>query len=218
MNVTDKFFLLLVLSYLDKSYKWVHIGRRKIQLELNRVCGAGVSKKLKSLVDGGYIVRNERRATVDSFRYRLNHLFAETEVGGQWCALSDVLFHPDNPWGKLRKRPSIGHGYLNPSGVLVLGAIIAAENSVSTGQLQVYLRGLVGEQTVKTCVRQLHSEEIVFRDENQLLGPFKDWKARLKKYEIGIGASQRHTKNFKTLAKERLIFNGYHFHLHEIEI
>jgi len=218
MNVTDKFFLLLILSHMNRTYKWVRIGRRKVQLELNRVCGSNVSKKLKSLVDDGYIVRNERRATVDSFRYRLNHLFAETEVGRQWCALSDVLFHPDNPWEKLRKRPSIGHGYLNPSGVLVLGAIIAARNSVSTGQLQVYLRGLVGEQTVKTCVRQLHSEEIVFRDENQSLRPFKDWKARLKKYEIGIGASQRHTKNFKTLAKERLIFNGYHFRLHDFEI
>ena len=218
MNVTDKFLLLLVLKYLDKTYKWVRIGRRKIQLDLNRVRGANVSKKLKSLVDGGYIVRNEHRATTDSFRYRLNHLFAETEVGGQWCALSDVLFHPDNPWEKLRKRPSVGHGYLNPSGVLVLGAIIAAENSVSTGQLQVYLRGLVGEQTVKNCVRMLRSAEIVFRDENQLLRPFKDWKARLKKYEIGIGASQRRTKNFKTLAKERLIFHRYQFRLHEIEM
>ena len=218
MNVTDKFLLLLVLSYLDKTYKWVRIGRRKIQLDLNRVCGAGVSKKLKSFVDGGFIVRNENRATADSFRYRLNHLFAETDVGGQWCALSDVLLHPDNPWEKLRKRPSVGHGYLNPSGVLVLGAIIAAKNSVSTGQLQVYLRGLVSEQTVKNCVRILRSAEIVFRDENQLLRPFKDWKARLKKYEIGIGANQRRTKNFKTVAKERLIFNRYHFRLHKIEM
>jgi hypothetical protein len=213
--VNKKFLLCWLLAYLGNANKWKHLGRRKLQLELSRVCGPNVSASLKGFCLNEFITRKERRPYDDSYSYRINHAFAESDDGKQWCALSDVLFSPDNKWQELFERPSVGHGYLNPSGMLVLGSIVAAEVGVSRHQLQQYLRDLVGEQTVRNCVRYLLSEGLIFRDSDGLLNPSHDLDAKLTGYELEVGARRRADTNFQVIANQRDAFFGYRYHLED---
>lgn len=215
MDVNKKFLLCWLLAYLDNADSWKRLGRRKLQLELSRVCGPNVSALLKGFCLNEFITRKERRPYDDAYSYRINYAFAESDAGKQWRALSDVLFSPDNKWRQLFERPSVGHGYLNPSGMLVLGSIVAAEVGVSTGELQQYLRDLVGEQTVRNCVRYLLSEGLIFRDSKRLLNPAHDLNAKLSRYELEIGAKQRANKNFEVIANQRDAFFGYRYRLEE---
>jgi hypothetical protein len=215
MDVNKKFLLCWLLAYLDNADSWKRLGRRKLQLELSRVCGPNVSASLKTFCRNEIINRNERRPLDDSYRYRINHAFAESDNGKLWRALSDVLFSPNNKWRELFERPSVGHGYLNPSGMLVLGSIVAAEIGVSTGELQQYLRELVGERTVRNCVRYLLSEGLIFRDSKELLNPAHDLNAKLTIYELEVGAKQRADRNFEVVANQRDAFFGYRYLLEE---
>ena len=215
MDVNKKFLLCWLLAYLDDAVSWKRLGRRKLQMELSRVCGPNVSASLKGFCLDEFITRNERRPYDDSYRYRINHAFAESDIGKQWRALSDALFSPYNKWLELFQRPSVGHGYLNPSGMLVLGSLVAAEIGVSTGKLQQYLKDLVGEQTVRNCVGYLQSEGLIFRDSDGLLNPSQDLDAKLTGYELEVGARQRADRNLEVIANQRGGFFGYRYRLEE---
>jgi hypothetical protein len=99
--------------------------------------------------------------------------------------------------------------------MLVLGSIVAAEIGVSTGELQQYLRELVGERTVRNCVRYLLSEGLIFRDSKELLNPAHDLNAKLTIYELEVGAKQRADRNFEVVANQRDAFFGYRYLLEE---
>ena len=207
-TANEKILFTWVLNKIGESNHWTRIGRREIQLELSRVCGARVSEKLKSFYEYGYLQRKEPRPINQAYEYRINPDFIESEDAREWICFAKVLFSPVNPWKKLLKRSSIGHGYLNASGIIVLGAITSAEVGVSTGQLQEYLRGLVSEATVRTCVKNQTRNSLVFRNNEQLLVPSNDLLGLLAEYEADSGAKMRSKRVFKEVASQRRNFLG----------
>lgn len=206
---SEKILFAWVLNRIGENNEWTRIGRREIQLELNRVGGARVSEKLKSFYEYGHLQRNEYRPINQAYEYRINPDFIESEDARDWICFTQVIFSPVNPWGKLFKRSSIGHGYLNASGLIVLGAIISAEVGVSTGQLREYLRGLVSESTVRTSVKAQMRNSLVFRDQQQLLVPSRDFLGLLAEYEVDSGAKLRSKRVSKEVASQRRNFMGF---------
>jgi hypothetical protein len=99
--------------------------------------------------------------------------------------------------------------------MLVLGSIVAAEIGVSTGELQQYLRDLVGEQTVRNCVGYLQSEGLIFRDSDGLINPSQDLDTKLTGYELEVGARRRADRNLEVIANQRGAFFGYRYRLEE---
>ena len=207
-TANEKILFTWVLNMIGECNQWTRIGRREVQLELSRVCGARVSEKLKSFYEYGYLQRKEPRPINQAYEYRINPDFLESEVAREWICFAKVLFSPVNPWKKLLKRSSIGHGYLNASGIIVLGAITSAEVGVSTGQLQEYLRSLVSEATVRTCVKNQTRNSLVFRNHEQLLVPSNDLLGLLAEYEADSGAKMRSKRVFKEVASQRRNFLG----------
>jgi hypothetical protein len=208
-TANEKILFTCVLNRIGESNQWTHIGRREVQLELSRVGGARVSEKLKSFYEYGYLQRKEPRPISQAYEYRINPDFLKTEGAREWICFARVLFSPVNPWKKLLRRSSIGHGYLNASGIIVLGAITSAEVGVSTGQLQEYLRGLVSEATVRTCVKNQTRNSLVFRNHKQLLVPSKDLLSLLAEYEANSGAKMRSKRVSKEVASQRRNFMGF---------
>jgi len=200
---SEKILFAWILNRIGDSNTWTRIGRREVQLELSRVGGARISETLRSFYEHGYIERKEPRPINQAYEYRINPNFIESENAHQWICFTQVLFSPRQPWGKLFKRSSIGHGYLNASGLIVLGAIISAEVGVSTGQLQEYLRRLVSEATVRKCLKHQMMNSLVFRDQNQLLVPSNDLKDLLTEYETDSGAKKRKKRVARDIASQR---------------
>ena len=197
-----------MLHYLGTSGNWIRIGRRTLQLELTRVCGPRVSRSLKELCEEGYFERLEPRYIDHTYAYRPNLTFLSTIEGKQWQHVSSVFFSSGNPWVELLRRPSVGYGYLNQSGIIVLGAVLSASTGVSTGQIQDYLRGLLGEQTVRNAVGTLKRYDIITRDADQLLRPTVNWESNLTELEDQLGARLRSKKLAKTVAAQRRAFFG----------
>jgi len=160
------------------------------------------------LHQSGILARGERRAITQAYQYRLSSKFLETPESRDWRALSDALFDEGLPWRGLFDRPVVGHGFLNASGVLVLGAILAAASGVSTGQLQMYFRGLLGEQTVRNSVHRLEGLAAVTRNDDFKLVPTADWKVRLDDFEGAIGAKKRARRLREEIQFEREHFLG----------
>ena len=205
----EKILFAWVLNEIGPSNEWTRLSRRELQLELSRVGGARVSEKLKSFYEYGYIQRKEPRPINRAYEYRINPDFIESEVAREWMCFTQVLFSSVHPWRTLLKRSSIGHGYLNASGLIVLGAIVSAEVGVSTGQLQNYLRGLVSEATIRTSVKAQMLNSLVFRNQEKLLVPSDGLWALLAEYEADSGAQMRSKRVSKEVASQRRNFMGF---------
>jgi hypothetical protein len=202
----EKILFALVLNEIGAKNEWMRLSRRELQLELSRVGGARVSEKLKSFYEYGYLQRKEPRPINQAYEYRINPDFIESEVAREWMSFTETLFSPVHPWRLLLKRSSIGHGYLNASGLIVLGAIVSAEVGVSTGQLQNYLRGLVSESTIRTSVKAQMRNSLVFRNQRQLLFTSDELGALLCQYEEGSGAKTRSKQVSRNVTSERKNF------------
>jgi hypothetical protein len=170
--------------------------------------GRRVSKAIKKLHTAGILERREPRSLTSAYEYRFTEQFRNQPCWNQWIDLSETLFSELLPWQPLFNRPVVGHGFLNASGVLVFGAILAARTGVSTGALQIYLRGLVGEQTVRQAVWKLEAMAAVARNASGLLVATDDWRDRLSEFEQATGANSRARKLKKTVRAERLYFFG----------
>ena len=208
LRIENRILLCYFCYRIGPSNSWVRVGRREIQLRLCRAGGRRVSKRINSLRYQGILERNERRPTCDTYRYRLSSEFLNTAEYHDWRQLADLLFSNDLPWKALFDRPVVGHGFLNASGVVVLGAILAAGCGVSTGDLQRYLRGLVGEQTVRNAIRKLEEIAVVSRDADFKLVPASDWKVRLDDFESAVGAKFRARQIYHEIRIERELYHG----------
>lgn len=208
LQLSDRILLCYFCYRIGPDNEWVSLGRREIQTRFCRPGGRRVSKRVKDLYHLGILARHERRASAKAYQYRLSSQFLSTPESKAWRELSDVLFSEQLPWRGLFDRPVVGHGFLNASGVLVLGAILAAESGVSTGQLQMYFRGFVGEQTVRNAVHKLENMAAVTRNTEDRLVPTPDWKVRLDDYEDAVGAKKRARRIRKQIKDERDDFLG----------
>lgn len=191
LSLSDRVLLCYFCYRIGPDNRWVRIGRREVQTRFCRPGGRRVSKRIKGLYRAGILTRREPRAAARAYDYRLSTDFSRTPESERWRALSDVLFGEHHPWRTLFDRPVVGHGFLNASGVLVLGAIVAVWSGVSTGELQKYFRGFLGEQTVRNAVHRLEAMASVRRNDEGLLVPTDDWLVRLDDYEEAVGANKR---------------------------
>lgn len=208
LRLSDRILLCYFCYRIGPDNDWVRLGRREIQTRFCRPGGRRVSKRIKVLHQSGILARGERRAITQAYQYRLSSKFLETPESQDWRALSDALFDKRLPWRGLFDRPVVGHGFLNASGVLVLGAILAAGSGVSTGQLQMYFRGLLGEQTVRNSVHRLEGLAAVTRNDDFKLVPTADWKVRLDDFEGAVGAKKRARRLREEIQFERELFFG----------
>ena len=205
-TASQKILFSWVLHKIGDNNSWTRISRREIQLELSRVCGPRISEKLKGFYEYGYLERKEPRSIVRAYEYRLNPNFASSETALEWKHFTDVIFSSSQPWKDLFRGSSVGHGFLNVSGLIVLGAIISAEVGVSTGQLQDYLRGLVSESTVRTCVKHQMAHSLVTRNNSNLLIPCREFDSLLRHYEAESGARARSRRISREIRIQRRAF------------
>ena len=208
LRLSDRILLCYFCYRIGEENDWVSLGRREIQTRFCRPGGRRVSRRIKALFHRGILIRRERRPFTKAYQYRLSPNFLNTPESKDWRELSEVLFNEQHPWRGLFDRPVVGHGFLNASGVLVLGAILAVGTGVSTGQLQMYLRGLVGEQTVRNAVHKLEAMAAVARNSENRLVPTSDWRVRLDNYENASGAKRRAGRVRIDIQYERALFFG----------
>lgn len=208
LKLSDRILLCYFCYRIGPDNDWVPLGRREIQTRFCRPGGRRISRRVKTLYQLGILVRQEPRSTPKAYQYRLSEKFLGMPESKDWRELSDKFFDEQLPWRELFDRPVVGHGFLNSSGVLVLGAILAEESGVSTGQLQIYFRGLLGEQTVRNAVHKLEAIAAIIRNSEHRLVPTADWKVRLDHYENAVGAKRRAQRLRKTIEDERDHFFG----------
>ena len=188
--------------------QWVCLGRREIQTRFCRVGGPRVSKKIRELHRQELLERRKPRATPKAYEYRLSKKFLSESSSDDWKHLSNVLFAEEFQWRALFDRPFVGHGFLNFSGVLVLGSILSTPKGIFTAELQNYLRGLLGEQTVRKAVHRLECIEVVMRNPSGELVTTADWLGRLDDYEKAAGSKERARRLGRQIKAERKSFFG----------
>ena len=208
LRLSDRILLCYFCFRIGPDNDWVSLGRREIQTRFCSSGGRRVSRRVKTLYQTEILERREPRSSPKAYQYRLSAKFLRMPESKDWQDLSEVLFNEQSRWRELFDRPVVGYGFLNSSGVLVLGAILAAETGVSTGQLQMYFRGFLGEQTVRSAVHKLEAMAAIIRNRENRLVPTADWKVRLDNYESAVGAKKRARQLRRTIKYERNHFFG----------
>ena len=206
ITLGDRILLCYFCYRTGPGNQWVPLGRREIQTRFCRVGGRRVSRKIKELHRRELLERREPRATPKAYEYRLSKKFLSESSSDDWKHLSNVLFAEEFQWRALFDRPFVGHGFLNFSGVLVLGSILSTRKGVYTAELQNYLRGLLGEQTVRKAVHRLECSGVVMRNSSGELVTTADWLDRLDDYEKAAGSKERARRLGRQIKAERKSF------------
>jgi len=100
------------------------------------------------------------------------------------------LFGEGGLCSEFLERSAFGHGFLNHSGLIVVGVLRRCPSAVSVPELKRYLKPLLSSTTINSAINKLKSCGLVaVTSEGVCL--VSDWELLLHKYELESGASDR---------------------------
>lgn len=160
--------------------------RRELQMSSRLLteltCKAGrtpVSASLRRLVEGGYlrVVKDSTFLTGRVYgRGRL--LSGDSTSGRDIRQLAGTLFGKDGLCQELSGDPVFGHGFLNLSGLPVMGVLAHVNGPISRVELRRYLSPVMQPATTARVVKRLCDEGLI--DSKKKIVLVDNWAERLK--------------------------------------
>ena len=170
-------------------------GGRKL---FNRGGGRVVSKDLKALCDGGWLISRQLEGS-EALAYSPGRtLTSKPTLHAEWQSLSSSLFGSGGSVKKFINSAVWGHGVFGFNQTLVLGTLVYRQQSFRRVDIIKYLDGLVGISSIDTALKTLVGAQIVSK-ENGIYTRRKDWNHNLK---ILLDSQMGGTARKKRIARE----------------
>lgn len=185
---SEKIALLLVRGLLGSGPE-VLVSQRHLTTILSRSGNEAVGRRLNGLVSAGFLVK-VRRSSRGTIYGKGKLLASRTRLGDETARLAKFLFGSSGLCSELLKRSAFCHGFLNHSGLIVVGVLRRCPSAVSVPELKRYLKPLLSSTTINTAINKLKSCGVIaVSSEGACL--VSDWDLSLHKYEVESGANDR---------------------------
>ena len=185
---SEKIVLLMVRGRLGSGSE-VRLSQRFLTTILSRSGNEAVARRLNGLVSAGFLVK-VRRSSGGTVYGKGKLLASRTRLGDETARLAKFLFGEGGLCSGLLKRSAFGHGFLNQSGLIVVGVLRRCPSAVSVPELKRYLKPLLSSTTINTAIKKLESCGVIaVSSEGVCL--VSDWELLLHKYEVESGANDR---------------------------
>ena len=185
---SEKVVLLVVRGLLGSGIE-IRLSQRLLTTVLSRAGNEAVARRLNGLVSAGFLVK-VRRSSGGTVYGKGKRLASRTRLGDETARLAKFLFGEGGLCSGLLERSAFGHGFLNHSGLIVVGVLRRCPSSVSVPELKRYLKPILSSTTINSAINKLESCGVVaVSSEGVCL--VSDWELLLHKYELESGANDR---------------------------
>jgi len=185
---SEKIVLLVVRGLLG-SGREVLLSQRFLTKVLSRAGNRAVGRRLKGLVSAGFLVEVSSSSSGTVYG-KGKRLASRTRLGDETARLAKFLFGEGGLCSEFLERSAFGHGFLNHSGLIVVGVLRRCPSAVSVPELKRYLKPLLSSTTINSAINKLKSCGLVaVTSEGVCL--VSDWELLLHKYELESGANDR---------------------------
>jgi 5-methylcytosine-specific restriction endonuclease McrA len=191
----DRLLLLFILGEKGRS-RSVELSQRHLTKLFGRKDNSRIAARLSLLVKYGFLVRvghskSGKRVEGDAgFRYaRGARLARGSGLEKRATKLASIVFGPKGFCSGLVDRPGFGFGYLNLSGCVVFGVLLAAGVPLSVRDLRRYLDPLLSVATTSAAIKRLVENGLVVVEGDQV-ALADSWVEKLLEYELLSGASK----------------------------
>ena len=193
---SEKIVLLVVRGRLGSGSE-VLVSQRFLTTILSRSGNEAVGRRLNGLVSAGFltVVRRSSEGTVSRSSggnvYGKGKLLASrTRLGDETARLAKFLFGEGGLCSGLLEHSAFCHGFLNHSGLIVVGVLRRCPSVVSVPELKRYLKPLLSSTTINSAIKKLESCGVIaVSSEGVCLA--SDWELLLHRYEVESGANDR---------------------------
>jgi len=159
--VDDRITLLMVRGLMGQDLA-IEMAGRELTETLVRSARSGVAKRLRRLVSDGYLTVVVESTDWDGRVYGKGwRLVRRSSFGRDVQVLADQLFGEAGFARSLIGVPAFGFGFLNLSGLLVVGVLSRCNEPVEVVAVKRYLDGLLTPVSVARAISRLRDEGIV---------------------------------------------------------
>ena len=171
------------------SGRAVAVPRRDLQISLNRVSGAGVSRALAKLVSEQWLVVTDPATMFKSHDYSIGDRFLRDRgLLEEWFRMTSRIHDEGGLFALLGDFPLMARHGLNEANALVLGSLAAAIHTPSPNELDAFLAPLMARSTRCKATATLRSAQLVSQESLELVD---DWRDRLAIHFRRTGAIEQ---------------------------
>jgi hypothetical protein len=186
--------LVAFVVYRSRDDGDAEISQRFLQMMFNRSARGAAARLLKRLCGDGWLEVTRPHSKSIATRYSPGPRISDDDDKDKWVALGERLFGPEGSLGTFRATPSIKHGYLGVSGLLVIGTLMG-EGPVHKSVLMKALQPIISSSALRRCPggvfdRLIRSEVLVVSEEGVLSVP-DDIRERIRRYEAESGVQEK---------------------------
>ena len=201
--VDDRLTLLMVRGWMGRSHSIQMSGRLLTELS----CRSGrrqVAVRLRRLVSDGYLTVVREATFSEGTVYGKGwRLVRRSSFGRDVQVLSDQLFGKTGFARPLVGVSAFGFGFLNLSGLLIVGVLSRCDEAVEVVAVKRYLDGLLTPATVGRSIARLKDHGIVSGDRSVSL--VSDWRERLDSIADGRAAARAYRTKERHLLDRELV-------------
>jgi len=185
--------LVAYVVYQSQTVGDMPMSQRFLQMMFNRSARGAAARLLKRLCGGGWLEVTQPHSKSIATRYRPGPRISDGDKD-KWVALGERLFGPKGSLGTFRAAPSIKHGYLGVSGLLVIGTLMT-EGPVHKSVLMKALQPVISSSALRRCpggvFDRLIRSEVLVESEDDLLSVPDDIRERIGRYEVDSGVREK---------------------------
>lgn len=176
--VDDRITLLMVRGLMGRLHSIEMAGRPLTELSC-RSARSRMAKRLRRLVSDGYLMVVAESTDSDGAVYgKGRRLVRMSSFGRDVQVLADQLFGKAGFARSLIGVPAFGFGFLNLSGLIVVGVLARCDEPVEIVAVKRYLDGLLTPVSVARAIDRLRDEGIVSGGRSVAL--VRDWREKLE--------------------------------------
>jgi len=196
--VDDRITLLMVRGLMGRRHS-IEMSGRTLTEKLVRSARSRMAKRLRRLVSDGYLTVVVESTDSDGRVYGKGwRLVRRSSFGRDVQVLADQLFGKAGFARSLIDVPAFGFGFLNLSGLLVVGVLSCCDELVEVVAVKRYLDGLLTPVSVARAISRLRDEGIVSGGRSvALVGGWRE------KFE-GVGGGLAVVRAHKTKERHRI--------------
>jgi hypothetical protein len=155
-----------------------------------------LSASLRRLVEGGYLTVVKESTFLTGRVYgRGRSLRGDSTSGRNIRQLAGTLFGKDGLCQELSGNPVFGHGFLNLSGLPVMGVLTHANGPISRVELRRYLSPVMQPETTARVIKRLYDLGLI--DNKKKIVLVDNWAERLE--HVGKGRPAERSTRTKAL-------------------
>jgi hypothetical protein len=192
LRVESKVLVAFVV-YQSQTDGDASISQRYLQMMLNRSDRRSAADLLKRLCSDGWLVVTRPHSRITATRYSPGPRISDDDKD-KWVTIGERLFGVEGSLGGFRATPSIKHGYLGVSGLLVIGTLMG-EGPVHKSVLVKALSPLISSSALRRRPRgvfdRLIRSEVLSESEDGLLSVPDGIRERIGRYEAESGAREK---------------------------